>query len=190
MIALTACLLASFLPAFAAPVPDDTNADVVASATVHAPPQAVLDWLSDLRHQETALADCTRDWEHGAKSVGVGASAELVYKAGPFRRKLVGTISQAELKRLMVDHAGKKGFITTWTFSPAADGADTTVELRTLLNLPPKPFRKVYMNKVQPVWQTCYAAALLRHRVLLHGALSVRGSGSLLPHVYRCGLPG
>ena len=148
-------------PALAAPVPDDHNADVVATFVVGAAPQAVTTVVSDLKAQEALLSGCTTKWEHGSVSVGVGANAQLVYKVGPWRRKLTGTITQVDPgRRVTVDHAGNKGFITTWTVSAADAGAQ--VELRTLLNLPPKPFRKVYVNRIQAQWQACYAEALVK----------------------------
>lgn len=149
--------------ASAAPVADDYNADVVATFTVAASPQAVTDLVSDLAVQESLLGGCTRKWEHGTVSQGVGASAQLVYKVGAWRRKLVATITEVDLgKRVIVDHASRKGFITTWTVTPG-EGEDTSqVELRTLLNLAPKPFRRVYVNRVQPAWQACYAEALVK----------------------------
>ncbi len=163
MHALLSLLLAGGFTANAAPVPDDHNADIVSEVTVGAPPATVFAWVSDLRNQEAVLGDCTRKWSHAEKNVGIGASAQLVYKVGMFRRKLVGTISKTDPdRRVLVDHAGNKGFITTWTLTPAQDGASTRVELRTLLNLPGKPWRGYYVNKVQPAWEACYEAALLR----------------------------
>jgi carbon monoxide dehydrogenase subunit G len=156
-------LLLSLLPgaAFAAPIPDDTNADVVATFTVGSSPEAVIQIVSDLKAQEALLSTCTQKWEHGTVSVGVGANARLVYKVGPWRRRLTGTITQVDPgRRVTLDHAGNKGFITTWTVSAADAGAQ--VELRTLLNLPPKPFRKVYVNRIQARWQACYAEALVK----------------------------
>lgn len=160
----TLCLVMLLvLPAKAEKIPDDYNADVVATGTVQAPPQAVMAWISDLRNQEIALADCTRKWVHGDNTVALGASAELVYRMGAWRRKLVATVSEIDdARRLTLDHAGKKGFYTTWTLTPSADGSATQVEVRTLLNLAPRPFRKWYVNKVQPQWELCYQAAILR----------------------------
>jgi len=105
------------------------------------------------------LGDCTRSWVHGGTHVGVGASAQLVYKVALWRRKLVATISEQTDRRIVVDHAGDKGFFTTWTYE--ADGDGTRLELRTLLNLPGKPLNRYYVNTVQPRWRDCYAAALI-----------------------------
>ncbi|MCK6503941.1 SRPBCC family protein [Myxococcota bacterium] len=159
---LLALLTALLTPAaHAEPVPDDHNADVVATFTVGGSPSAVTEVVSDLKAQEALLTGCTQKWEHGSVSVGVGANAQLVYKVGPWRRKLTGTITQVDPgRRVTVDHAGNKGFITTWTVSAADAGAQ--VELRTLLNLPPKPFRKIYVNRIQARWQACYAEALVK----------------------------
>jgi len=158
---MTVLLLAllSFSGALAAPIPDDTNADIVATGHVAAEPMAVWEVVSDLTRQEKLLSGCTKNWQHGEKHQGIGASAALIYTVKGWRRKLTATISKAEPGvRVLVDHAGNKGFITTWTLSP--DGTGTQVELRTLLNLAPRPFRKIYVNRIQPEWQACYATAL------------------------------
>lgn len=156
-------LLALSLPAAAEKIPDDHDADVVATARIQAPASTIMAWISDLRNQEQVLSDCTQKWVHGDNNVGLAANAELVYKVGAWRRKLVATITQVDDdRRLTLDHAGNKGFYTTWTLTPTEDGQATDVELRTLLNLAPRPFRKVYVNKVQPAWQQCYQNALLR----------------------------
>ncbi|MCB9781283.1 MAG: SRPBCC family protein [Alphaproteobacteria bacterium] len=140
-------------------VPDDWNGDIVATITLSAAPDAVTDWVSDLRNQQVVLRGCTDKWEHGTKHVGVGASAVLRYTAGPFKRKLTATISEVKPGRqVVVDHPGNKGFVTTWTATDVQGG--TELELHTFLNLPPKPFRKVYVRKVQPVWGVCYDVAL------------------------------
>ena len=159
LLALALALAAG--PAQAAPVPDDHDGDVVASFHLSAAPDAVITAVSDLHRQESLLAGCTRKWEHGSVGVGVGASAQLVYKVGLWRRKLVGTVTEVSPgRRVVVDHAGNKGFVTTWTATQADGGTD--LELRTLLNLPPKPWRKLYVNRVQGEWQACYAEALVK----------------------------
>jgi hypothetical protein len=161
MISSFALALALLSPASAAPVADDHLADIVARQTVQASPEAVLAAVSDLHLQESLLVDCTRRWEHGAMNSGPGASATLVYKVGVWRRKLAATISEVSPgRRVVVDHAGDKGFITVWTALQGNEG--TEVELRTLLNLPPRPFRKIFVNRVQVGWQACYADALVR----------------------------
>lgn len=153
--------LALLRPASAAPVPDDHLADIVARHTIKASPESVLGAVSDLHIQEGLLVDCTRKWEHGAMNKGPGASATLVYKVGMWRRKLDATISEVSPgRRVVVDHAGDNGFITVWTALETNEGTD--VELRTLLNLPARPFRKIFVNRVQVDWQACYADALVR----------------------------
>ncbi|NOY26736.1 MAG: SRPBCC family protein [Oligoflexia bacterium] len=147
--------------ALAAPIAADTNADVVATYHIAVSPQAITDHVSDLRVQESLLSGCTRNWIQGSLSVGVGASAQLVYRVGLWRRKLTATITEVkDGQRIIVDHAGDKGFYTTWTVTPTDGGAD--VELRTLMELPPRPFQHYYMQHIQPEWQSCYAQALVR----------------------------
>lgn len=153
--------LLSLPVARAEPIPDDHLADIVANHHVAATPDAVLAMASDLQVQEELLGDCTRRWEHGSLTKGPGASATLVYKVGVWRRKLSATVTEVTPgRRVVVDHAGDKGFITVWTALDTAEGTD--VELRTLLNLPVRPFRKVFVNNVQERWQACYADALIR----------------------------
>lgn len=147
--------------ALAAPIADDHLADIVATQRLHGSVESVLLSVADLKVQEELLAGCTKRWEHGQLHQGPGASASLVYKVGPWHRKLIATISELNPeRRVVVDHAGKKGFITVWTALAEADG--TQVEVRTLLNLPPRPFRRIFVNKVQQGWQACYAEALVK----------------------------
>lgn len=150
-------------PALAAgPGGDDAlpDADIVAAAVVSADPARLTALASDLQRLEALWPeDCTRKWVHGAKSSGVGASAELVYTMGPMKRRLAVTVSRVEEGRLVeLDHAGKKGFITRLSLKPGEVG--TAAELHTWIQPPPKPFRKMYFNKVQPEWQACQAGLL------------------------------
>jgi len=136
------------------------SSDIVAIRSVGATPEALVAVLSDLRRVETLWpTDCTRDWLHGAVSVGPGASAQLTYTMGPMRRRLAATVSRVEAERFVeLDHAGKRGFITRWVLTPGELG--TSVEAHTWIQPPPWPFKKLYTNRVQPVWQDCQAGFL------------------------------
>ena len=154
-------LLPLLIPAaLAAPLPEDTNADVIATRVVHAPPHEIFTWLQDLRHVEQALGEeCTKRWLHGDVQVGLGASAQLTYFVGAWHRRLTMVLSKVqEDQRITLDHAGNKGFTTTFTLKPS--GEDTEVEIHSWLGLPPKGLRKIYVTKVQPGWAACYDHAL------------------------------
>ena len=136
------------------------DADIVAVAVLQAAPEELMAMASDLEQLEDLWPEgCTRDWVHGTVHKGPGASAQLVYTMGPMKRRLAVTVSRVEAGRLVeLDHAGNRGFTTRFLFTPGELG--TSVELHTWMNLPPKPFRKIYVNKVQPPWQACQAGVL------------------------------
>lgn len=154
---LWTCLFAlAFAQEPAAPTPSDgDDSDIVARTVVPASPAEVAKTLSDLRAHEGLWPEgCTRKWVHGTVNVGPGAAAELVYTMGPMRRRLAMTLSRAEGERLVeLDHAGNKGFVSRFTLTPGELG--TEVVFHTWVNAPPKPFRKLYTRRVQPVWQSC-----------------------------------
>ncbi|MCO4744655.1 MAG: SRPBCC family protein [Proteobacteria bacterium] len=136
----------------------DANADVVTSATVPAPREAVHAALEDLDTFK-AILPCASDWAFGSVRKGQGASVELTYDVASMHRRLTAVVSKTEAPRLVdFDHAGNKGFVTRWKLTEQADG--TLVELTTYLNAPPWPFRKVYFKRVQPAWEACYDEAL------------------------------
>lgn len=142
------------------PTLENANADVEALKIVSLPAEKIYERLLDLHNLEAAL-DCTRKWEYGSKTRGVGASASLVYKVGPFRRKLTMTLSKVdENRRVTFDHAGNKGFVTTWTLRETEQG--TEVDMHTYLNMPPWPARKLYLRQIQPEWAACQERAIER----------------------------
>ena len=151
---LLAPLLLTAVAAFA------EDGDVIARRRIPSSPEALYAAALDLgAHPTYWPAGCVSDWEPGSVRSGPGASARLVYHAGPWRRRLVATIAKAEApRRIEVDHPGRKGFVTTWSFTPADTGTD--VELRTWILAPPKPFRKAYFSQVRPAWEACHAGAL------------------------------
>ncbi|TNE85751.1 MAG: hypothetical protein EP330_24240 [Deltaproteobacteria bacterium] len=138
----------------------DKNADVVASATVPAPPAAVHAALEDLKTFQ-AILPCSSDWNFGSVTSGQGASVELTYDVGSMHRRLTAVISKTEAPRVVdYDHAGNKGFITRWRIEEADGGSQ--VEVTTYLNPPPWPFRKMYFTRIHPQWVTCYDEALAK----------------------------
>ena len=154
-------LLSLALAAASSPnVSTDQDADVVASKVIAAPPEALYARLLDLKQIKAISEDaCVSRWVFGPITSGVGASASMRYHAGAMHRRLTMTLTKVdENRRITLDHAGKKGFITTWDF--AAQDAGTNVEFHTWLSIPPWPFRKYYFKKVQPAWVACQQAAL------------------------------
>lgn len=144
--------------ALAAPVIEEPNADVVAAQVVPVTVDVLYPKLLDLRTYEAAL-DCTKKWEHGDRSKGIGASARTTYKVKMMRRRLVMVVSKAEEnEHVDLDHAGNKGFVTRWKLEPQGDS--TRVEVHTYIQAPPKPFKSYYFNKVQPAWAACQDRAI------------------------------
>ena len=144
--------------ALAAPVTPEPNADVVAAQVVPLTAEVLYPHLLDLRTYEAAL-DCTRKWEPGDRTTGLGASARTTYKVRLMRRRLVMVISKAvENDHVDLDHAGDKGFVTRWSLEPQGDS--TRVEVHTYIQAPPKPFKRYYFNKVQPAWAACQDRAI------------------------------
>ena len=155
--------LALFAPsAAAAPAQGASpNSDVTATRLIPLPAEALYNHLLDLRNHERIWSDeCTKKWVHGDVSVGQGASAQLLYVPSVMRRKLTATLSRADEGRLIdIDHAGNKGFVMRWRLTPEGDGA-TRVDVHTYIQAPPKPFQRLYFDKVRPAWQLCHQQAL------------------------------
>ena len=141
--------------AFAAGDPD-AEGDVVASIQIAAAPDVVHAYLMDLsNHADLAEKDCTRKWQLGERTDGVGAGARLTYVAPPvWRRSLTMTIIESEPRRITIDHPGNRGFVTTFDFEDP-EAADTNVTMHTWINPPPKPLQGVYFKWVQPHWRDC-----------------------------------
>ncbi len=138
---------------------EEPDADVVAVRMVSSGPEALLPLVSDLKRIETLWPEgCTRKWVHGDTSQGVGATAELVYTMGLMRRKLDVSLSRVEEGMVELDHGGDRGFYTRFNISPGELG--TTVEMHTYLHPPPKPFLKLYFNRIQPKWRGCQEGLL------------------------------
>ncbi len=142
----------------AAPVVADRDPDVVAAQVAPISAEALYPKLLDLRTYEAAM-DCTRKWERGDRSKGIGASARTTYKVGLMHRRLVMVIAKAEENdHVDLEHAGKKGFVTRWKLEPQGDS--TRIEVHTYIQAPPRPFQSYYFNKVQPAWAACQDRAI------------------------------
>ena len=112
------------------------GADVVAERVIVAPADTVYDAVFDLQKMEQLVAGaCIVDWQHGAKSTGLGATAMVTYQAGALNRDLLATVSRAEEDWIIdINHPSKKGFLTRWLFETVDNG--TRVTLTTYLNEP------------------------------------------------------
>lgn len=152
-----AALLLSLLSTAAAQQDPAAEGDVIAQIQVAAPPSAVFDYLMDLdHHAKLSPEDCTKKWQLGEKTAGVGASTKLVYIAPPvWRRSLTAVLIEADERRITLDHPGNRGFVTTFDFDQAAPEGTTDLTMHTWVNPPPKPFRGVYFKWVQPHWRDC-----------------------------------
>jgi|GEM_PF-2915789 len=158
-----AWLVVGVLAASPAAAADDKalpSGDVVAQRTIHAPADVVYTQLLDLESHESWWPEgCTQKWEFGTTTVGVGANVRLTYRVAMMRRRLTATISEGDPGRyLKLDHAGKRGFATTWTLE--AVGEDTKVEVHTWVDPPPWPLTATYMNTIRPAWKECHKGLL------------------------------
>ncbi|HCH63983.1 MAG: hypothetical protein CL927_12660 [Deltaproteobacteria bacterium] len=139
---------------------DRPAGDVVAERPIRAAPADIYARLLDLTFHESVWPEgCTARWEHGATSVGVGASARLTYRAAMMRRRLTATVAKGVPgQSLKIEHAGRLGFSTTWTFTERDE--DTLVEVHTWVDPPPSPLTNMYLNQVRPAWQSCHQGLL------------------------------
>lgn len=142
--------------------------DVIAKAQLPVGADLLFAQLSDLRvHQAVWMGNCGADWAVGSPATGVGAQAALTVTVGSWQRPLQAALTRADAPqldtpfpgRVDLDHAGKKGFVQTWTLTPLG-AAGTAVELHTYIAAPPFPFRRAYFRKIQPGWQACHAKAI------------------------------
>jgi hypothetical protein len=144
----------------AAPPARAEVAEVRASRAINASADALYAYLLDLSHHPQVWPEgCTADWELGAVQAGPGASAELTYRVGGWRRRLpvqVGPVQPGA--RIELLHPGKKGFTTIWTLQPG-DGV-TKVSVDTWVGAPPKPFKGFYEKRVRPGWTECHVGLL------------------------------
>lgn len=149
-------------PALAGPYAD-MNADVTASATIQATPEAIFSYLLDFEHLQQ-IVPCIGDWEMSQRTFGEGASAMVRYDIEALHRRLPVSLSRADAPyRIDLEHLGNLGFTTVITLRAepeTEDGPSTLVTLLTPLNPPPWPLRPYYANAVQVAWEQCYAETL------------------------------
>lgn len=132
-------------------------ADIVADIQITASPDKVHEYLLNLsNHADLSPDDCTRRWEMGARMEGVGASATLVYVAPPvWRRALTAVLIEETEQRIVLDHPGDRGFVTTFEFDLQAPVGMTALTMHTWINPPPKPFEGLYYKWIRPHWRDC-----------------------------------
>jgi hypothetical protein len=135
----------------------DAEGDVIALIEISAPQDVVHRYLMNLsNHADLSPEDCTRRWEMGARHEGVGASATLVYVAPPiWRRSLTVVLLEETDTRILLDHPGNHGFVTTFDFASTGRASTTHLTMHTWISAPPKPFQGVYFRWVRPHWREC-----------------------------------
>jgi carbon monoxide dehydrogenase subunit G len=147
-----------FAAAFAASPYADRETNITATESIDASPEAVFAAVQDLETFREILP-CASDWSFGTVTRGQGASLQLTYDIGSMHRRLNAVISQVKEPRVVdYDHAGNKGFVTRWQIAPEDSGS--TVTMTTYLNPPPWPFKKMYFERIEPQWNSCYSEAL------------------------------
>lgn len=139
---------------------DGVDADVTARATVPGTPEQAYAVVADLRGLSSLFSDeCIVDWAFGPTPTGQGATARLTYVPGTMHRRLTATYSRLEPGRVIdLDHAGRRGFVTRWTFDAVDEGTEVT--MTTFLNPPAWPFAEWYHVNVKPDWTVCQEEAL------------------------------
>ena len=136
----------------------DTN--VVSERVIPSPEQHLFDQIANLQQVEALFpGGCTQDWVHGARSTERGASARVTYRAAAWRRRLTIVLADARPPRLLdYEHQGDRGFVTRFLLE-AVDGG-TRVTMTSYVAGPPWPFRRYYVDHVQPAWRDCHAGFL------------------------------
>lgn len=138
---------------------DGQDADVVATRTLPVSAEAAFAVVSDpAKLMALFPADCAV-WKVPLTGEVPDATGIVTYKAALMVRKLDVMVKQADpAARLVLDHAGPKGFSTVFTFAP--EGGGTLVTLKTPLLAPPKPLVGYYFKQVKPDWEGCHARTL------------------------------
>jgi len=145
----------------------DRNADVSATATVHAPPAVIRKVLTDPHVLEHLYpSSCATDYDYDEPK-DPKATVCLIYTAGPMHRRLDAMAPEGKGPTVVqVEHLGNKGFVTRWTLTPEDDA--TEVQMSTYLQPPPWPFRRIFYTRVRPAWVQCHVEALQQLENLAH----------------------
>lgn len=154
----TALLIFSTLFFSIPAVADD--GDIIARRGFSADRDALQATIADIRNHETLWPEgCIARFELGEKTEGVGASAVWTYKNALFwSRRLTAVLTEIEPRRIVQDHPGNKGFVTTYDFTEIEQGIQ--VEMHTWIKEPPRPFKRAFFKRIQPRWQECQAGYL------------------------------
>jgi len=155
-------LMIALVATAAKPKPwEGKSSDIVVDRDVLASVDVLVPKLSDFTFAEQIFPDdCMYDWTHGSTTSGMGAITRVTYHAGAMKRRLTATVSRMEDHVVEYDPTGKKGFVTQWRISAAADGERTKVSLGTYIHAPPWPFRGMYFRTIHPAWTQCYEQAM------------------------------
>jgi hypothetical protein len=141
---------------------DNVPTDVTVEKVVPKPVAEIQATVGDWRGWERILP-CASEWVHQARSTGVDARSEAVYRIGPLRRRLVGVVRKDTPGLVTeLETEGKKGWFTQVTYAPGPTDGTTRVTLHTPLTAPKAPLTGVFHKKVKPAWEACYTEALGR----------------------------
>lgn len=146
-------MLWTLLVAFA----ENPEEDVRVARMIDGTPTEIAPMFEDTLSIEKLLPErCAFAWVHGDHPYG---PASLMYNIKSFQRRLTVTLAvEKPLRRIAMDHQGRKGFITEFKLEPR--GEQTRVQITTYLNAPGWPMRRYYFNTVQPKWRRCYEQML------------------------------
>ncbi len=141
---------------------DTVNPDIRVERDLPGSPEALQGFIMDLNKLKGITpVTCVGKWEMAPRSEGEGASATVRYDLAALHRTLLMTVTNVEPgRRVDLDHAGNRGFITRWSFAPSPTGAGTHITWLTPINPPPWPFKAYYFETVKPEWERCASATL------------------------------
>ncbi len=138
---------------------DGVSADIVATKTYNASPEALFSALSDPKKIPGLFPIDCADWEGPFEGEGVGANTVVTYWAAGWHRKLALVVSKADANRVVeFNHPGNKGFTTRFLIEP--EGGLQRVTMTTYLLPPPWPFKPYFYKRVKPDWVDCQQRVL------------------------------
>lgn len=114
--------------------------------------------LSDVERLSDILpSQCVRNLSGSGRSIG--ARFGITYTMGWWKRSLEATVTRANVEQgVEWDHHGNRGFVTRWTFK--SDESTGQLAVKTWIQSPPWPFKRMYFKRIKPKWELCYRQAL------------------------------
>ena len=134
--------------------------DVHAERTLNATPEQAFAVVTDLaRLQKLFPVDCA-EWSTPFVGTGLAATSAVLYTASLMQVRLQAVVKRLDAPRIFdLYHAGNRGFTSRFEFS-LTDAGTTRASLTTFLREPTWPFRRLYLRKIQPAWESCHARTL------------------------------